>query len=97
MAEIIENEIRFTSKARVLLSLEGRLKRAAVLPTVVFTRDEYTRDPQAVLQRIRQTLTEDTLAVRTRGGEDLGTMSVDDFVQRLQAEIASRGLTIMEE
>jgi len=39
----------------------------------------------------------DTLAVRTRGGEDLGTMSVDDFVQRLQAEIASRGITIMEE
>jgi threonyl-tRNA synthetase len=38
-----------------------------------------------------------TVAVRTRSGKDLGSMSVDDFVQRLQPEIVSRGLTIMEE
>ena len=34
-----------------------------------------------------------TVAVRTRGGEDLGSMSIDDFVQRLHTEVASRGLT----
>ena len=38
-----------------------------------------------------------TLAVRTRSGKDLGTMSADEFVQGLNAEIASRGLTVMED
>jgi threonyl-tRNA synthetase len=37
------------------------------------------------------------VAVRTRSGKDLGSMSVDDFVQGLQAELVSRGLTVMEE
>jgi threonyl-tRNA synthetase len=32
-----------------------------------------------------------TVAVRTRGGEDLGTMSPAEFAQRLTADIASRG------
>ena len=32
-----------------------------------------------------------TVAVRTRSGEDLGTLSVDDLVNRLNAEIASLG------
>ncbi len=32
-----------------------------------------------------------TVAVRTRGGEDLGSMSLDDFVQRLNTEVAGRG------
>ena len=38
-----------------------------------------------------------TLAVRTRSGKDLGSRTVDDFVQGLQAEIASRGRIVMEE
>ncbi len=33
------------------------------------------------------------VAVRTRGGQDLGAMSVEDFAERLTAEIASRGRT----
>ncbi|GMR20293.1 MAG: threonine--tRNA ligase [Gammaproteobacteria bacterium] len=33
-----------------------------------------------------------TLAARTRTGEDLGTMTVEEFVNRLNAEIASRGV-----
>ncbi|KAA3630428.1 MAG: threonine--tRNA ligase [Proteobacteria bacterium] len=37
---------------------------------------------------------ESTVAVRTRGGEDLGSMSVDDFCSRLAADIASRGLAV---
>ncbi|ROQ19853.1 threonyl-tRNA synthetase [Marinimicrobium koreense] len=31
------------------------------------------------------------LAVRTRGGEDLGVMSVEDFAERLAADVAQRG------
>ena len=31
------------------------------------------------------------VAVRTRTGEDLGTMSIDDFVARLTDEIADHG------
>ena len=33
-----------------------------------------------------------TVAVRTRDGEDQGTFEVDDFVEKLRQEIASRGL-----
>ncbi|SCZ49163.1 threonine--tRNA ligase [Thiohalomonas denitrificans] len=37
-----------------------------------------------------------TVAVRTRGGKDLGSMSVDDFAEGLAAEIASRGRNVLE-
>lgn len=37
------------------------------------------------------------VAVRTRGGEDLGSMTLDAFVERLTAEIASRGRAFLEE
>jgi threonyl-tRNA synthetase len=33
-----------------------------------------------------------TVAVRTRGGEDLGSMSPQAFSEQLAADIASRGL-----
>jgi threonyl-tRNA synthetase len=33
----------------------------------------------------------DTVAVRTRTGQDLGDMSLAAFVERLQADIARRG------
>jgi threonyl-tRNA synthetase len=38
-----------------------------------------------------------TVAVRTRGGEDLGSMPLEAFAERLTAEIASRGRTVLEE
>ena len=38
-----------------------------------------------------------TVAVRTRNGEDLGSMSVDTFVQRLEEDSACRGRSILEE
>jgi threonyl-tRNA synthetase len=37
-----------------------------------------------------------TVAVRTRGGADLGAMSVDTFAERLRAEIASHGRVVLE-
>ncbi|CAH0990746.1 Threonine--tRNA ligase [Sinobacterium norvegicum] len=37
-----------------------------------------------------------TVAVRARGGEDLGVMSVDDFIAHLQADVARRGRVSME-
>ena len=37
-----------------------------------------------------------TVAVRTRKGEDLGSMSVDDFASLLQADIAQRGRIVLE-
>jgi threonyl-tRNA synthetase len=36
-----------------------------------------------------------TVAVRTRDGKDLGSMSVDDFARGLQTELVSRGRTVM--
>jgi threonyl-tRNA synthetase len=40
---------------------------------------------------------EQTMAVRTRGGKDLGSMTVDAFRERLAADIARRGRAILEE
>ena len=37
-----------------------------------------------------------TVAVRTRKGEDLGSMSIDDFASLLQADIAQRGRFVLE-
>ncbi len=34
---------------------------------------------------------EGTVAVRTREGEDLGSMSVDTFIQHLESDVARRG------
>jgi len=36
------------------------------------------------------------VAVRTRGGKDLGTMPLERLAQGLAAEIASRGRNVME-
>jgi threonyl-tRNA synthetase len=38
-----------------------------------------------------------SVAVRTRGGKDLGSMPVHVFAERLTAEIASRGRTVLED
>ena len=38
-----------------------------------------------------QELEDNTVAVRTRNGEDLGSLSIDDFVSLLATEIAKRG------
>ncbi|MDF3029584.1 MAG: thrS [Moraxellaceae bacterium] len=38
-----------------------------------------------------------TVSVRTRKGEDLGSMSIDDFASRLAADIAQRGRFVLEE
>ena len=38
-----------------------------------------------------------TVAVRTRSGEDLGAMSIEDVAARFSSEIASRGLAVLEE
>ncbi len=38
-----------------------------------------------------------TVAVRTRKGVDLGTLSVDDFISHIEADIANRGRIAVEE
>jgi threonyl-tRNA synthetase len=42
-------------------------------------------------------LENNTVAVRTRRGEDLGSMSLDDLSRRFADEIASRGSAVLEE
>jgi threonyl-tRNA synthetase len=37
-----------------------------------------------------------TVAVRARGGEDLGVMSIDEFIAHIQADVARRGRVSME-
>jgi threonyl-tRNA synthetase len=40
---------------------------------------------------------EGSVAVRTLRGEDLGSMSLEAFVKVMTDDIASRGLTVLEE
>ena len=42
-------------------------------------------------------LENNTVAVRTRSGEDLGSMSVEDLISRFSDEIACRGSAVLEE
>ncbi len=42
-------------------------------------------------------LENNTVAVRSRGGEDLGAMSIEDITTRLSEEIASRGSAVLED
>ncbi|MCW8924188.1 MAG: threonine--tRNA ligase [Gammaproteobacteria bacterium] len=42
-------------------------------------------------------LENNTVAVRTRNGEDLGSMSVEDLISRFSDEIECRGLAVLEE
>ena len=42
-------------------------------------------------------MSEQTMAVRTRNGKDLGSMTVDAFQERLAADIARRGRAILED
>ena len=37
------------------------------------------------------------LAVRTRSGDDVGILSIDEFISRIKAEISERSLSLMEE
>ncbi len=37
------------------------------------------------------------IAVRTRGGEDLGSMTIEEFIERLEQDVARRGGTILED
>jgi len=38
-----------------------------------------------------------TVAVRTRSGKDLGSMAVEAFIERVEADIAGRGRVVLEE
>ena len=42
-------------------------------------------------------LENNSVAVRTRSGEDLGSMSIEDLINRFSDEIARRGSTVLEE
>ncbi len=54
------------------------------------------RIPYLLVTGDREVDTE-SIAVRTRSGDDLGTLSVDDFISKINAEIAERSLSLLEE
>jgi threonyl-tRNA synthetase len=54
------------------------------------------RVPYLVVAGDRE-LENQTIAVRTREGRDLGSMSLEAFIQLVQEDIASHGQTVMEE
>ena len=65
--------------------------------TIGFKIREHTlqRVPYLVVVGDREAQNQ-VVAVRTRGGKDLGAMPLERLVQGLAAEIASRGRTVME-
>ncbi|QKT02518.1 threonine--tRNA ligase [Ectothiorhodospiraceae bacterium 2226] len=96
---ITDRQAEYAAEAAKLLQQEGfRVQPDLRNEKIGFKIREHTlrRVPYLLVVGDREVETK-TLAVRTRGGEDLGSMSLDDFRARLAADIASRGRTRLED
>lgn len=96
---ITDKQADFAQKVASILKEQGfRAKPDLRNEKISFKIREHT------LQRIPYLLVvgereagNNSVAVRTRGGKDLGVMALDAFLDHLSAENASRGLGILEE
>jgi len=80
-------------------NVENRLKKSGIRVStnlrnekIGFKIREHTlqRTPYLLVVGDRE-IENDSVAVRTRSGEDLGTLTVDEFIERISKENASRG------
>jgi threonyl-tRNA synthetase len=95
---ITDRQIEAVQAAEEILQKQGiRAKSDLRNEKIGFKIREHTiqRVPYLLVVGDREAET-GTVAVRTRGGKDLGVMTVEAFTAHLNAEIASRGLTILE-
>ncbi|MEQ6342399.1 MAG: threonine--tRNA ligase [Gammaproteobacteria bacterium] len=95
---ITDKQAGYTQEIEELLRKQGfRVKSDLRNEKIGFKIREHTlqRVPYLLVIGDRE-VNERLLAVRARGGEDLGSMSLDAFLGRLNADIASRGLTVSE-
>ena len=96
---ITERQADFTRETLESLQNQGlRVKSDLRNEKIGFKIREHTiqRVPYLLVVGDREVET-GSVAVRTRGGKDLGSMPVHVFAERLAAEIASRGRTVLED
>ena len=99
VASITEKQAEYSEKIAETLKNQGfRVEVDLRNETIGLKIREHAmqRVPYQLILGARE-LDENTVAVRTRSGEDLGAMSLNAFVDRLNEEIACRGFTILEE
>jgi threonyl-tRNA synthetase len=96
---ITENQVQYTQKVEEILKNHGvRVDSDLRNETIGLKIREHAmqRVPYQLIIGARE-VEDNTVAVRTRSGEDLGAMSLDAFVSRLEEEIAERGRIILED
>ncbi len=95
---ITDNQAEYAKKVEETLKNQGvRVKSDLRNEKIGFKIREHTiqRVPYLLVVGDREAES-DTVAVRTRSGKDLGSLSLQALSQGLNAEIASRGRTILE-
>jgi len=96
---ITDQQVEYAERVTQTLRQQGlRIEADLRNEKIGFKIREHTlqRVPYMLVCGKREAL-DGTLAVRTRKGEDLGTMSPEAFSERLTQEIASRGVNFLEE
>ncbi len=96
---ITDNQADYAKKVRQSLAEQGfKVELDLRNEKIGFKIREHTlqRVPYMLVAGDRE-LETNTVAVRTRSGKDLGSMSIEDLAARLSDEIASRGQAVLEE
>ncbi|MEE8321627.1 MAG: threonine--tRNA ligase, partial [Gammaproteobacteria bacterium] len=96
---ITEKQVEYAEKVTETLKIKGFRSEADLRNETIGLKirgHAMQRIPYQLVVGGRE-VEKNTVAVRTRGGEDLGGMSLDAFMEHLKAEIACRGLIISEE
>ena len=96
---ITDNQADFAKKVKQSLAEQGfKVELDLRNEKIGFKIREHTlqRVPYMLVIGDRE-LETNTLAVRTRSGEDLGSMPVEELAARMTEEIASRGQAVLEE
>ncbi|TNF33223.1 MAG: threonine--tRNA ligase, partial [Gammaproteobacteria bacterium] len=99
VANITDHQADFALEVEKILHSQGfKVKADLRNEKIGFKIREHTlqRVPLMLVIGDRE-LENRSVAVRSRDGKDLGSMSVEDFAQRLSKAIANRGFTILED
>ncbi len=96
---ITDNQAGYAKKCTEILQKQGlRVKSDLRNEKIGFKIREHTlqRIPYLLVAGDRE-VENNTVAVRTRSGKDLGVMSIEVFTDRLRSNIARRGLAVLED
>jgi len=99
VANITDRQADYVRRVQEVMQNQGfRVKSDLRNEKIGFKIREHTlqRVPYLLIVGDRE-VESGSVAVRTRSGEDLGSMSLEEFSDRLSTEIAGRGLTVLED